>query len=201
MVAIIVASTISIVASSQLITGTPGATGPKGDTGAAGSQGPTGNTGATGPKGDTGAAGSQGPTGAAGSQGSAGKDGSTTRYVLAGSFDVEQNGDLIKYDTLMGVDSAYHWKKIEVPQLTLSDMPLVHVYLRATFESEGVSQPMQLWKDHLMHYEYYGNTGTVLYDDGCIYVYYKQVLTPQLDASLQYTLYATNGDYQIVVLK
>ena len=196
MVAIIVASAISIFASSQLITVPAGATGPKGDAGAAGSQGPAGNAGATGPKGDAGAAGSQGP---------AGKDGSTTRYVIEGSFDVEQSGDLIKYDTALDVALEYHWKKIVVPQLTLSDMPLVHVYVKTTFESnEEGSQPTQLWIDITTSGIYNSPTadsGVVLYDEGCIYVYYKQVVTPLFDGSSPETVYTTSGEYQIVVLK
>jgi hypothetical protein len=208
-VAIIAASLISIIVSSQLITGPLGSTGPKGDTGAIGLQGPTGSTGPKGDPGPIGATGSTGSTGpkgdigAIGSQGPAGKDGNTTRYTIEGSFDVEQTGDLIKYDTYLDPESAFHWKKIDVPQLTLSDMPIVQVYLRATFESvEGVSQPMQLWKDPMIYHSTPAlNTGVVLYDEGCIYVYYKQVITPAHDDPPPYTLYATNGEYEIVIIK
>jgi hypothetical protein len=176
MVAIIVASSISIFASSQLIAGSPGATGPKGDTGAIGSQGPTG------------------------------KDGGAIRYVIEGSFDVEQNGDLIKYDeTFMGIAIVHHWKKIEIPQLTLSDMPLVRVYLRTTFESvEEVSQPMQFWRDPVTLYYGYSSiteNGGILYDEGCIYVYYKQVSQYPNDVDPPYTSYVTNGEYQIDFMK
>ena len=162
-----------------------GEQGPKGDTGATGAQGPVGPTGAT---------------GAIGLTGPAGKDGNATRYVIAGSFNVTLDGDLIKY---RGGDLAYayHWKRIDVPQVTLSDMPLVHVYVKTAFESvENVSQPIQLWKDLS---ETFGslveNTGLVLYDEGSVYIFYKQVITP--NTGDPYTMYAITGDYIIVVVK
>ena len=100
--------------------------------------------------------------------------------------------------------SEYHWKKIAVPQLTLSDMPLVHVYVKTTFESnEEGSQPTQLWKDITAGFSSTptADSGVVLYDEGYIYVYYKQVLTALFDEHYIDTVYTTSGEYQIVVLK
>ncbi len=134
---------------------------------------------------------------------SAGKDGYTTRYVIEGTFDVAQDGDLIKYSEGVPFFSAeaYHWKKIDVPQLTLSDMPFVHVYVRTTFDGvENDLQPMQLWKDPNSAMDtIVQKTGIVLYDEGCVYLYYKKVITPiENDA---YSLYETIGEYTIVVIK
>jgi hypothetical protein len=93
-----------------LTQGSSGSQGSQGETGATGSQGPqgatgpAGATGATGPAGATGATGSVGTNGAtepSGSPGSAGKDGTATRYTIEGSFDVTQDGDLIKYETIV----------------------------------------------------------------------------------------------------
>ncbi|MDR2707610.1 MAG: collagen-like protein, partial [Nitrososphaerota archaeon] len=149
-VAIIVASAVSIFVASQLITGTPGEKGPQGPVGATGPKGDTGAVGPQGATGDTGATGATGATGDTGPQGYAGKDGSTTRYVIEGSFDVEQDGDLILHRNL-GTEEyrqEIHWKKINVPQLTLTDMPIVQVYIRPIFdETSNVSPPIQSWKD------------------------------------------------------
>ncbi|MCL1977578.1 MAG: collagen-like protein [Candidatus Bathyarchaeota archaeon] len=205
--------------------GSVGATGPKGDqgvtgaTGAAGLQGAKGDPGEPGPKGDTGAVGPQGATGAAGatgdtgatgatgSQGPAGKDGSTTRYVIEGTFDVEQDGDLIitldishSNDMYEPYRQEWHWKKISVPQLTLTDMPIVQVYIRSDFEylnpevTSNIPIPMQSWQDSDANM---GHLCVVLYDEGCIYLNYKII-----DIDSQYpVMYAMNGEYIIVVIK
>jgi len=200
-VAILVASAVSVVVSSQLIEGSQGPIGLQGPKGDTGDTGPTGATGSAGASGSSGAAGAAGATGPTGPTGPAGKDGSTTRYVIECSFDVTQDGDLIK----TGGDAedywgAYtvHYKKIDVPQLTLSDMPLVHVYLSTTFESvEGVSPPMQLWTDYQRDF---GPTmPNVLYDKGCVYVLYKYVITVSSYGSQIH--YLTTGEYNIVVIK
>ncbi|MCT2881923.1 hypothetical protein [Lentilactobacillus buchneri] len=76
-------------------TGAAGAQGPKGDTGAAGAVGPkgdTGDVGPAGPKGDTGDVGPAGPkgdTGATGAVGAAGKDGLS---VKSGTINEDKNG-------------------------------------------------------------------------------------------------------------
>jgi hypothetical protein len=77
-IAILVASAISIVVSTQLVTGPQGPQGEKGDTGAQGPAGAKGETGATGPAGATGATGSAGSAGATGAQGVQGPPGVTT---------------------------------------------------------------------------------------------------------------------------
>jgi hypothetical protein len=209
-VAILVASTISTLASTQLIAGPqgpPGPQGPNGEPGSAGAQGPPGVAGSAGATGATGATGAAGAAGSAGAPGPAGKDGSTARYVIDGTFDVTKDGDLIISETYgaglfgNGGEMSYHWKKIEVSQLSLSDMASVHVYVRTTIENaKGVSQPMQLWTDYNPPFSTpILNTGAVLYEDGCIYVYYKTIETHQEGDS--YNMYAMTGEYTIVVVK
>jgi len=176
-------------------TGATGATGPKGDTGDTGSQGATGPQGATG---QTGATGDVGPQGA---RGPAGQDGSTTRYVIEGSFDVEQDGDLILYRDTGTIIQAHHYKKINAPQLTLSDMPLVNVYVRPDFDIDyyefNISPPMQSWKDYetLWVGSMVQNTGTLIYDEENIYMYYKNT------ADDHSPIYWINGEYLIVIIK
>jgi hypothetical protein len=122
-----------------------------------------------------------------------------TRYVIDGSFNVTQYGDLIKY--AQNGTFAYHWKRIEVTQLTLSDMPSVQVYVGTPFESiENETQPIQLWRDvGITHGSIVEDTGVVLYDEGCLYIYYKAVIA--FGTSSPYALYAVTGDYKIVVVK
>jgi len=197
-VAILIACTVSTLASTQMFVGPQGPSGPSGspgEAGAPGSQGPPGTTGSAGATGSTGSAGATGATSPTGATGPAGKDGNTTRYVIEGSFDVTQDGDLIEYGGyFIGPDAngesffaeqTSHWKKIDVPQFTLSDMPLVHVYAKAV----NSPQSLQLWQEY----------GGIFYDEGCIYMYYKtDYIDPVLDP---YSSYGTTGEYNIVIVK
>jgi len=192
--AILVACTVSTLASTQIITGPQGPQGPQGspgETGAPGSQGPQGATGSTGSTGAT------GTTGATGATGPAGKDGNTIRYTIEGSFDVTQDGDLTQtHSRSEGHSSISHWKKIDVPQLTLSDIPFVHVYVKTPFESVDNydTQTPQLWQ------EYY--TESIRYDEGCIYVYYKNIHTTYLPPDEeQHIYYAMTGEYVVGIIK
>jgi hypothetical protein len=184
----------------QGIQGVPGPTGlpgPKGDTGATGPAGPSGPIGATG---STGVTGPQGPAGPAGTNG-------TIRTVIEGSINMTKDGDLIKYNTdnstgYLSTDEE-HWKKIVVPQLTLSDMPSVQVYVKTTFVSvENVTAPVDMWK-------WYGPvTGGgvhVMFDEGYVYIQYKNTgeyfdlfFTHQW---VQYADYRFDGNYKIVIVK
>jgi len=208
--AILIACTVSALASTQLFTGSTGpegpqgSPGPKGDTGLTGAQGLQGATGSAGVAGATGATGATGVAGPTGPAGPAGKDGNTTRYVIEGTFDVTPDGDLTKHDVAAEsvgfLDYVYHWKKIDVPQLTLSDMPLVTVYVRSVFDSgESGSQPMLLWKDHAWGSSSVIDAGAVIYDEGCVYILYKIVLTPSQGDT--YTLSVSTGEYNIVIVK
>ena len=192
-------------------TGAIGATGPAGEkgdkgdpgaTGATGAQGPTGPAGAAGVTGATGAQGPAGATGATGATGPMGPTGNTTRIVIEGSFNITQDGDLIKNYTSPET-SLFHWKRIAVPQITLSDMPSVQVYVKTYFqngtglanESATVPTSTVLWRDVGVTF---GNiaedAGLVLYDEGCVYVFYKVAYGSTVQ-------YAMTGDYKIVVTK
>jgi hypothetical protein len=122
--------------------------------------------------------------------------------VIEGSFNITQNGDLIKNHS--GPDPIlYHWKRIAVPQITLSDVPSVQVYVKTYFhngtglanESATVPTSTVLWRDVGVTF---GNiaedAGLVLYDEGCVYIFYKVIY----DSSVQY---AMTGDYKIVIVK
>jgi hypothetical protein len=208
--AVLISSVVSAVVSTQLVVGPQGPEGPQGPqgeqgvqglTGATGPAGPTGPAGATGATGPQGAKGDKGDTGATGATGPEGPAGSATRYVIEGSFNVTQDGDIIKYvETSDNTTIAYHWKRIDVPQLTLSDMPSVQVYVSTYFESiENETAPIQLWRDvGVTHGSIVEDNGVVLYDEGCVYIYFKVSFT---GISSPYTLYAVTGDYKIVVVK
>jgi hypothetical protein len=187
-------------------TGQAGATGPQGPKGETGEMGPAGATGATGPAGTTGATGPAGATGPQGAKGDTGATGpmgpagSATRYVITGSFDITEDGDLIKYQNSGDSTYAYHWKRITVSQLTLTDMPQVQVFLRNDFKTTDAADPVTLWRE-------VGNplgslvesNGVVLYDEGCVYVFFKEIIS---GSSPTYPIYATNsGDYKIVLVK
>ena len=48
------------------------------------------------------------------------------RYVLEGSFNVTQDGDVITGRNI----TSWRWKRIAVPHLTLENMPLIEVYVK-----------------------------------------------------------------------
>jgi hypothetical protein len=163
--------------------GAPGPKGDKGDTGATGSAGLAGATGSQGPKGDKGDTGATGP---------AGSPGNATRYVIEGRFDTSQNGDLTE-----SISPTYteHWKRISVPQLTLSDMPSIEVYVKSTdpvnVTINGQQTPIHMW---VKFHQLMGNPDGILYDEGAIFLYYKET-------SGNDTYSAITGDYKIVVIK
>jgi hypothetical protein len=199
-IAILASSAISVGASTMLIVGPQGPEGPQGPQGEQGIQGLTGDTGPAGEAGPQGEKGDKGDTGETGATGPEGPAGNATRYVMEGSFNVTQDGDIIKYYESSGSTTEYHWKRIDVPQLTLSDMPSVQVYVSTYFESiENVTEPIQLWRDvGVTHGSIVEENGVVLYDEGCVYIYYRQSVT---GISSPYTIYAVTGDYKIVVVK
>jgi hypothetical protein len=188
-IAVVVSSigTIAVngVASKQGPQGLQGIQGPKGDkgdtgpTGAAGATGTAGATGPQGPKGD------KGDTGAVGATGPAGQGSNGSRYLITGSFDVTQNGDLVLNDS---EPVSYHYKKISVPQLTLSDMPAVTVY-----ENTITPDNTTMWSQPTT--QYYGSIlPFVTYGEGYVWLFYKQTYngTPT---------YIFTGEYKIVVVK
>lgn len=192
-IAILLASAVSIFASSMLTVPQQGVEGPKGDTGAQGSQGEKGDkgdTGATGATGATGSTGATGATGATGPQGPAGEPGSN-RTVIQGTFNISAPGDVI-YNYTGGADEQ-HWKKIAVPQLTLNDMPLVEVYVKINSTYPGLSEPKQEWVEanHTPTWLFGGN---VRLEEGYVNLFFKTVDSGS-------TSYANLGEYRIVVIK
>ena len=134
-----------------------------------------------------------GATGATRSQGLAGAAGAS-RYVIEGSFNVTQDGELIElwYE---GTE-ARHYKRIDIPQLTLSDMPSVQVYVK-TYVDFVQDEPIEMWKLHFPEW--------VRFDEGCVFFkfkthveYYDDLFT---HAWVIDTGYDIDGNYKIVVVK
>lgn len=197
-VAILVSSGVSAVVSTQWAKGPKGDTGDTGPQGIQGVQGLTGATGpagaigATGPQGAKGDKGDTGATGATGPQGPAGAPGAT-RYVIEGSFDMAQNGEVIEP---MGGSRLDHWKRIPVPQLTLEDMPLVTVYIKNDL---ATSTPHDMWREAG---EGHGILPTVsaVYDEQSVLICFKR----ENYAGPGLTTYLFPGEfiqYKIVVVK
>jgi hypothetical protein len=123
---------------------------------------------------------------------------------MESSFDITQDGDLIKNFTIPMVTTIlYHWKRIDVPQITLSDTPSVQVYVKTYFhngtatanESATVPTSDVFWRDVGVTFNSIAeDVGLVLYDEGCIYIFYKTTH----DSDVQY---AMTGDYKIIVVK
>jgi hypothetical protein len=182
-VAILVSSGISAVVSTQWARGPQGPEGPQGVQGEQGVQGLTGAMGpqgSPGPKGDTGATGAAGPAGPAGN---------VTRYVIEGSINLTQDGDLMKWIGSPPTE-LYHFKRIAVPQITLSNMPLVHVYVKLNWIINGaLGNGSATLSGNVTE-----DSDLVLYDEGCVYIFYKST-------SGSSVFYPITGDYRIVVVK
>jgi hypothetical protein len=210
--AILVSSVASAVVSTQWAVGPQGPEGPQGPQGEQGIQGLTGDTGPTGP---AGAAGETGPQGAKGDKGDTGTTGATgpqgpagtaTRYVIEGFFNVTQDGDLVHYANQTDGDHYYyteeHWKRINVTQITLADMPSVQVFVKTTFMStENVTAPIEMWK---WYGPVTGGPVHVMYNEGCVYLQYKnydEYFDTWAQKWANVTYYRFDGDYKIVVVK
>ena len=203
-IAILASIAISIGASTIWAVGPQGPQGEQGEQGPKGLKGDTGDTGPQGATGATGVQGEKGDKGDTGETGPEGPPGNATRYVIEGWFNMTEDGDQIRYD--VGFDNKTaesHWKKIDVPELTLADMPSVQVYGGTYFESvENVTDPVFMWRDlrDFSGVSYVDEIGTILYDEGCVYIYYKF-----FDEAAPFeptTIYADfTGDYRIVVVK
>ena len=109
-------------------------------------------------------------------------------YVIEGSFDVTQDGDVVEEMT----DTVYHWKRISVPQLTLEDMPNIQVYVKTNDRDKFA--PLDKWKDV---YATHGvmPSSSVVYDEQSVLVLYKRIIT---DLGIDYFF---NGEYKITVTK
>ena len=215
-IAILASSAISIGASTILAVGPQGPEGPQGPQGEQGIQGLTGDTGPqgpVGPQGQQGATGAQGEkgdkgdTGETGDTGPQGPAGNATRYVIEGFFNVTQQGDLIYYSNQTFEDDHYsyyeeHWRRIDVPQITLSDMPSVQVFVKTTFVSiENVTAPIEMWKGYG---PVTGGANNVMYNEGRVYIQYKTYAEGYdifAQAYTNSTSYRFDGYYKIVVVK
>ncbi len=112
----------------------------------------------------------------------------TVRYVIEGSFNVTENGDIV--ETLGTTDE--HWKRIVVPQLTLEDMPLIRVYYKPNNSNTSTHE---MWRESC---EALGTfpTLSVVYDEQSVLILYKKVYN---DCGMANYLF--NGEYKIVVIK
>jgi hypothetical protein len=208
-IAILASSAIFVGASMMLAVGPAGPEGPQGETGLQGPKGDTGDTGPQGPAGATGAQGEKGDkgdTGETGATGPEGPPGNATRDVIEGFFNVTQDGDLVRYinETISGYDyyTEEHWKRINVTQITLADMPSVQVFIKTTFVSiENVTTPIEMWK---WYGPVTGGAVHVMYNEGCVYLQYK-IYSEGFDILSQTyansTSYRFDGNYKIVVVK
>jgi len=118
----------------------------------------------------------------------ASKNDGTVRYVVEGSFNVTENGDIVEtYGT-----TDEHWKRIVVPQLTLENMPLIRVYYKPNNSSASTHE---MWRESG---EALGTfpTLSVVYDEQSVLILYKKVYN---DCGI--TNYLFNGEYKIVVIK
>jgi hypothetical protein len=109
-------------------------------------------------------------------------------YVIEGSFDVTQDGDVVE----VMPDTEYHWKRIPVPQLTLEDMPNIQVYVKINDRDKYA--PLDTWKDvYATHGIMPGSS--VVYDEQSVLVLYKRFIT---DLGTDYFF---NGEYKVTVTK
>jgi hypothetical protein len=211
-IAILASSAISIGASTLLAVGPQGPEGPQGEQGEQGPQGLKGDTGDTGPQGTAGATGLQGEKGdkgdigETGATGPEGPPGNATRYVIEGAFTITEEGDIIHY--YYGPEEGYpsyseeHWKRIDVPQINLSDMPSVQVFVKTSFVSiENETEPIEMWKGYG---PVTGGAVHVMYDKGCVYLQYKNY-GEYYDVFAQewnnVTSYRFDGNYKIVIVR
>jgi hypothetical protein len=182
-------------------TGEAGPAGPPGPTGAIGPMGPAGPSGAIGATGPQGLKGDNGDTGPIGPPGPAGTSGAT-RTVIKGSFEIEQSGDKITYFipyndfwTNTTITPESHFKRIDVPQLNFSDMPSVQIYVRGNITSYVKDTETPIIETVWLDTSELTNWNMVRFEEGCIYLHYKEYSTNGT------WLYLMDGNYIIVITK
>jgi hypothetical protein len=122
-------------------------------------------------------------TGATNATGKTGPTGNATRYVIEGWFNTSLPGDLV-YEGM-------NWKRINVPQLDLADMPSVQLFVKsnnpANVTIDGQPATINMWENY---HAVIGNPDGILFDNGCVYICYEgNGYSP------------ISGDYKIVVVK
>ena len=112
-----------------------------------------------------------------------------SRTVIEGVFNVTEDGDIIEV-TASG--DELHWKNITIEELTLSDMPLITVYVKPN--NNTITTPEDMWR---LAGEGLGNqpTAYVVFDEQTVLIFYKRILN---DGTENYFM---NGNYKIVVVK
>ncbi len=108
----------------------------------------------------------------------------TTRTVIKGVFNITANGDVIYSPSSA---TSRHYKKIDVPQLTLNDMPTIQVFVKP-FNEYGYypSELYRMWKEP-------SSPDELGYGEGYILLHYKTTNPLQT--------YDINSEYIIVVVK
>ncbi len=99
----------------------------------------------------------------------------TTRTVIEGSFNVAANGDVI----IEISGRTNHYKRIDIPQLTINDMPMLQAFVKPP----SISPTPLLWQQ-----------STAYCAEGYVLLLYKYV-TANSTATFM------NGEYKIVIVK
>ena len=121
------------------------------------------------------------------------------KAVYTGTLDLTAAGDEIvnvDQNPLCEEDSYtettdYHWAKIAVPELDLSDMPQVTVYNLENDTVWGQPESGMVWEEMSNMYIKFG--------DGYVYWNYKDV-NNVCDGSITSTAFPDSGQYKIVVI-
>ena len=125
------------------------------------------------------------------------------RTVIEGTIDTSADGDVVK-SYIAGFNSYYfHWKTIEVPQITMTNMPMVWVYMKAIpnvpdLPATNNWMPLAFGKWFSAGDSVQGReTPSFIIDNGKLYIYYKL----RSVAATTNDYIPTTGDYKIVVIK
>lgn len=118
-----------------------------------------------------------------------GGSGVAKNKVYEGTIDLTQNGDETVSETNQGCTSTIHFEKIAIPEIDLNNMPNVSLYDKphSSFSWLAPNNGDVLRKDSLNMY----------FDQGYIYLSYKSTYSASCNFN---TMYATSGDYKIVVV-
>lgn len=133
--------------------------------------------------------------------------GGLTRQVVEGSFDTSLSGDIIISTPISnGTNTAtIHWKQINLPQISLSDMPMISLYIKG-IPSEVTSLGNYVFPENNTWYPAEQSDFTAVNSpgipafviaEGKIFIFYKFIEAnwPE-NPRIKMT-----GDYKIVIIK
>jgi hypothetical protein len=120
-----------------------------------------------------------------------------TRTVIEGTINTNQDGDVVKTVISGSSTNLCHWKIIEVPQIVMTNMPMVWVYMKSTPNAADMPSTNNWMPLDFTSWCVLNDASTrgretpcFIVDEGKVYIYFKRG-----------AISTTTGEYKIIIIK